>query len=159
MRTTFDFATLSPEMRALVPGTKMDILTAQKAVRAGYPVIKPVLPVLLFWLQDYNWPVAQVLAPFLASIGAPLKEEVVQVLQSGDLIWKHWILDLVVNTPDLTLANALEQELEMLRTRYEQSPSPLNDDDETVQKDIVRILNNLRSSKSIVALQPPADVS
>ena len=59
-------------MPSLIPKSKSDLETANRAVAAGYPAVKPVLGELVEWLKDYNWPVAHVLAPFLAKIGIPL---------------------------------------------------------------------------------------
>src|SRR4051794_23281462 len=60
------------DVQHLIPQNKFDLKRAQAAVEVGYPAVAPILPELLEWLQDYNWPVAHILAPFLASIGEPL---------------------------------------------------------------------------------------
>jgi hypothetical protein len=64
--------TLVIDPEGLVPTHKADLERAEAAVRAGYPVVAPVLGRLIEWLQDCNWPVAHVLTPFLQSIGTPL---------------------------------------------------------------------------------------
>ena len=78
----------------LVPKDKSDLETAQRAVRAGYPAVEPVLYELLEWIQDYNWPVAHVLYPFLASIGAPLAPQIRRVFAGEDYVWQYWICGL-----------------------------------------------------------------
>jgi hypothetical protein len=50
-----------------IPKNKGVLAAAQAAIDIGYPGVAPILPQLLEWLQDYNWPVAHMLAPFLAS--------------------------------------------------------------------------------------------
>jgi hypothetical protein len=90
------------EASRLVPRDKLDLERAEAAIGAGYPAVKPVLPELLEWLQDMNWPVARLLAPFLASIGAPLETDVRRVLESSDDIWKYWVIHSVVaKSPEL----------------------------------------------------------
>jgi uncharacterized protein DUF5071 len=84
------------ELRKLLPKGKLDIERATELVSIGYPTVAPILPDLLEWLQDGNWPVAHVIGPFLASIGAPLTEEVRRILQTQDHLWKYWILLRVV---------------------------------------------------------------
>ncbi len=79
-----------------VPRHKSDLERAEAAVTVGYPAVAPILPVLLEWLQDMNWPVARVLAPFLAGIGAPLESAVREVLDGHDYIWTYWVLREVV---------------------------------------------------------------
>jgi hypothetical protein len=87
---------------ALVPRDKFDVVRAEAAVAAGYPAVGPVLPSLLEWLQDMNWPVARVLAPFAASIGAPLESNLREILSGPDLVWKYWIISQVIaKSPEL----------------------------------------------------------
>jgi hypothetical protein len=65
------------------------------------------------WLQDYNWPVALVLAPFLASIGAPLVPHVRHVLDSNDDVWKYWIVERILGQ-SRELAGAFRADIERL---------------------------------------------
>ncbi|MEB0031252.1 DUF5071 domain-containing protein [Undibacterium sp. RTI2.1] len=51
---------------------------------------------LLEWVQDLNWPVARVLAPFLANPGSVVFPGIRQVLTSNDDTWKVSILNGVV---------------------------------------------------------------
>lgn len=97
----------------LLPENKFDLARATAAVEAGYPAVAPILPELLEWLQDCNWPVAHVLAPFLASIGEPLVPHVKRVLESDDDIWKYWVICRLIN-PSPILAGAFYEELERL---------------------------------------------
>lgn len=75
-----------------VPRDKFDHESANRAIAAGYPAVEPVLWHLLEWIQDMNWPVAQTLTPFLASIGTPLVPHIKKVFQTDDEIWKRWII-------------------------------------------------------------------
>lgn len=70
------------------------------------------------WLRDYNWPVAHVLAPFLATIGSPVIPEVHRVLQTNDDVWKYWVLMCIV-AESHEVAEALQEEL----TRLAESPT------------------------------------
>jgi len=101
---------LLSELHELLPKDKHDLDRAKALVSIGYPTVAPILPDLLEWLQDGNWPVAHVIGPFLASIGKPLTEEVRRILQSQDHLWKYWILlRVVAHSPEL--ATALHPEL------------------------------------------------
>jgi hypothetical protein len=82
--------------RDLIPKTKFDLDTARAAVSAGFPRVGPILPELLEWLQDYNWPVAQILAPFLASIGDPLVPHLRRIVEGDDGVWKYWIITCIM---------------------------------------------------------------
>lgn len=83
----------------------------------GNSGVAPILPVLIYWIQDLNWPVAQELAPFLAQTGAPLKQPVIDVLKIQDTVWKYWVVSKLVNTPDLQLAKAIGPELQQLQLK------------------------------------------
>lgn len=110
---------MSDDIRSLIPQDKLDTDRAEQVVAAGYPAVEPILPELLEWIQDCNWPVAQVIAPFLATIGMPLLPHIRAVLATDDVMWKYWVIGyLLKNSPEL--ATALREEL----TRYANSPTP-----------------------------------
>ena len=101
------------DIQLLIPQHKSDIERARAAVAAGYPTVAPILPQLLEWLQDCNWPVAHVLAPFLVSIGSPLVPHIRRILDTDDEIWKYWMIsDIMRDSPEL--AAAFRDELERL---------------------------------------------
>ena len=83
--------------QSLVPKTKLDLETANQAVSAGYPAVQEILGELIEWLQDYNWPVAKTLAPFLAEIGLPLVPHINHVLSTNDEMWKYWVIVCVIS--------------------------------------------------------------
>jgi len=107
------------DIRTLIPQTKFDTNRAEQVVAAGYPAIEPILPELLEWIQDCNWPVAQILAPFLGTIGTPLLPHIRRILATDDDMWKYWTFTyLVQGSPDV--AAALREDLQ----RYADSPTP-----------------------------------
>lgn len=90
------------ELSELLPKDKFDLERATALVSIGYPTVAPILPELLEWIQDMNWPVARIIATFLASIGKPLTEEVRRILQTQDHLWKYWVLlSVVARSPEL----------------------------------------------------------
>jgi hypothetical protein len=101
---------VNDDPRRFVPRDKHDHSRAELAIAAGYPAVEPVLPELLEWLQDMNWPVAQTLEPFLSSIGLPLAPHVRRILETDDEIWKDWII-LGPISSSRELAAELEDEL------------------------------------------------
>lgn len=104
---------MRPDPRALLPDDKLDTASAEQLVALGFPAIEPVLPQLLEWMQDFNWPVAQVLQHVLANIGAPLAPHVRKVLSQDDEIWKYWVLHCIVRESK-ELAQALRPDLKRL---------------------------------------------
>jgi hypothetical protein len=104
------------ELTTLLPSDKSDTEKVKAIVALGFPAVEPILPALLEWMQDINWPVAQALQPFLASIGAPLAPHIRSVLNTDDDVWKNWVLRyIVVKSPELQ--TMLRADIERLATR------------------------------------------
>jgi hypothetical protein len=101
---------MQDDVRNLLPRDKFDTPRAEAIVAVGYPAVAPVVPELLAWIQDGNWPVAQIIAPFLATIGAPLIPHIRAILATDDNMWKYWVLSHVVqHSPEI--AAALREDL------------------------------------------------
>jgi hypothetical protein len=128
---------------SLVPRNKRDLERAAAAVSAGYPAIAPVMGDLLKWLQDGNWPVAHVLAPFLRDLGpiTPTVDDLRTILEGDDDIWKYWVLCGVIDGWEDTALIALELQLE----RLAQHPSA-NELAEGVDEIAGQLLTRLRRS-------------
>lgn len=110
---------MRPDPHTLVPKHKLDLESARALVALGYPAVAPVASSLLQWVQDINWPVAHILAPFLASIGEELAPQVKIVLESGDEVWKYNLIQAVVAASP-ALSRALREDL----ARMACSPTP-----------------------------------
>ena len=113
-----------------VPTDKFDEAAVARAACLGYPAINPILPDLLEWLQDINWPVAPGVAKLLSKAGAEIAPHINAVFKSDDGIWKYWVLT--------TLAEHLEGEvwalIEPEVVRLSRSPTP---DDTAEEVDVV----------------------
>jgi len=105
----------------LIPTHKSDLQRAEAAIKAGYPAVEPILGRLIEWLQDYNWPVAHVLAPFLESVGAPLVPHIWHVLRTNDDIWKYWVIGILIQS--LPKEAAVEFRPELERLAYNPEPN------------------------------------
>lgn len=81
---------------AMLPSSKMDTDKAEAIVALGFPTVEPILPQIMEWVQDSNWPVARVFEPFLASIGAPIETHVRFVLDSNDSQWKYFVIQNII---------------------------------------------------------------
>ena len=107
------------DLKALLPEDKCDIDRAEAIVKLGYPDIEPVLPELLEWMQDLNWPVAHVLLPFLAKIDSPLIPHIRYILGTEDGEWKYSVLYHIV-ARSVQLKEAFRHDLD----RLAQNPTP-----------------------------------
>ncbi|MCU6500404.1 DUF5071 domain-containing protein [Rugamonas sp. A1-17] len=94
---------------------KFDTRAAEAIIATG----NAADPELLEWGQDLNWPVAQALAPFLASAGSNVIPRIRQIFASNDDTWK-WsvIVGVVARSSELTAL--LRPELE----RIVNAPTP-----------------------------------
>jgi hypothetical protein len=76
----------------LIPKHKGDTETAAKLKNYSYDQIKPIIPNLLTWMQDMNWPVAGPVADYLETLTDNIGSELVKILQGDDEVWKYWII-------------------------------------------------------------------
>lgn len=76
----------------MTPADKFDTSTAEAIVASG----DATDPDLLEWIQDLNWPVARVLAPFLANAGGIVAPSIRRILESNDETWKSSVVSGVV---------------------------------------------------------------
>lgn len=79
-------------IKYLIPKDKFDFETVEKLKNYSFDEIEPIIPILLEWLKDMNWPVSRPLANFLVPYSEEISSEVLKILQSKDEMWKYWIL-------------------------------------------------------------------
>lgn len=80
------------EISELIPKDKFDIETANKLPNYTYEELKPIIPELLTWIQDMNWPVSKPVANYLQTLTEHLSNDIIEILQGTDDIWKYWTL-------------------------------------------------------------------
>ena len=114
----------------------MDTERAEALVALGYPAVVPVLSELMEWIQDTNWPVAQVVAPFLATSELPLVPYIRQVLATDDEMWKIWVMQELVKTSPAIFEAAQNDIREMAHA------IPKNEDEEALQEIAQEVLDH-----------------
>lgn len=94
---------------------------AEVIVSLGYPRVRSILPGLLEWIKDMNWPGAFTIANFLKTIGSPLIPYIKEVLQkhSSDEIWIEWIFIQVIN--EWTTEQIIQIKEELIRISQEKN--------------------------------------
>jgi hypothetical protein len=95
-RPNFDKHRSTNDKKSLLPQNKLDVASAEAIVALGQADTYELIPDLLHWLQDYNWPVAKVLAPFLETFGISLTPYLRDILMTNDGEWKYWIMRLII---------------------------------------------------------------
>lgn len=76
----------------MIPKDKFDIEAVEQLKQASSEMVVPLLPQLLEWLQDYNWPVAQPMLEVLLKYPTELTPHIEHVLQGDDDMWMYWCL-------------------------------------------------------------------
>lgn len=80
------------EVRHLIPKNKGDYEVIGELKKLSFDEIKPIIPDLLEWLQDINWPIAKCIAEVLEPFADNLTPYLLEILETNDGIWKLWIL-------------------------------------------------------------------
>ena len=80
------------DIKNLIPKDKGDTETAEKLKNYSYTQLKPIIPELLEWLQDGNWPVSKPVAEYLETICEDISSEILDVFETSDLEWKYYII-------------------------------------------------------------------
>ena len=113
---------MTSSLSTLLPIDKYETERAAQLVALGFPEVEPVIPQILAWVQDLNWPVARVFQPFLAGIGSALAPYLRPILETNDDTWKYSLVVGVIGK-SADLARALRPELERLALHPTQSES------------------------------------
>jgi len=79
------------DLKQCIPADKFDTAAVAKAAAAGFPAINAILPDLLEWMMDPNWPVADDLYPLLAQAGPEIVPHIRHAFEDEDAGW-HWAL-------------------------------------------------------------------
>jgi hypothetical protein len=96
-------------IRELIPKDKFDESAVEKLKTLSFEQIKPIIPDLLKWLQDMNWPVANSIFYILEPFVEKITFDIISILRSDDIMWKYWILGLIRNTNDPLILKELER--------------------------------------------------
>ena len=106
----------------MIPKDKHDIEAVEQLKKAGAELVIPLLPKLLEWIQDMNWPVAEPMVELLLQYPNEITPLVEQVLRGDDDMWIYWCLvNIVPKLPfysKLVLADAVEQIAAMEETPF-----------------------------------------
>ncbi|WP_322905761.1 DUF5071 domain-containing protein [Paenibacillus sp. SGZ-1009] len=113
-----------------IPQSKDDFNSIERLRQLRSEQIVPLIPQLLEWLQDQNWPIyndiKSILIPQQLFLVKPLK----QILHSNDSSWKYFILSDFLPCVDDEVLRQLQVELQML------AYSPLSIEDKLEEVDV-----------------------
>ncbi len=123
----------------ILPKDKFDTASIEELKNLSPEEFDKLIPHLLEWLKDMNWPVAAPIAKLLSTKGKELTEPIRTILKSDDTIWKKWIIsDLLCHTkPEIRIS--LKEEI----FRITNNPTKEEIDEEVVEaaRDVAFLLN------------------
>ncbi|MCH7321719.1 DUF5071 domain-containing protein [Solibacillus sp. MA9] len=97
----------------MTPKNKFDIEEVETLRNKPANEVVPLLPELMTWMQDMNWPVAKSVVELLLTYPTEITPLIDEVLAGDDDMWVYWCLvELVPKLPfysKLVLAEAVEQ--------------------------------------------------
>ncbi|MFX3640048.1 MAG: DUF5071 domain-containing protein [Candidatus Pristimantibacillus sp.] len=125
----------------LIPKNKSDYERVGLLKEAGKEKILPILPQLLEWLKDMNWPIAQDIEDILADYEEHLIPHIRAVMNSNDGGWKYFLLHGLINRLSHEKLLELKPDLERMKL------SPTDDEiDEEFAEKIEDLLTRIDSA-------------
>ncbi|WP_010095155.1 DUF5071 domain-containing protein [Ornithinibacillus scapharcae] len=76
----------------MIPKNKFDTNAIVQLQQASKEEVVPILPELLTWIQDINWPIATEIVNLLRTYYKETVPYIKNILISDDSIWKYWCL-------------------------------------------------------------------
>lgn len=134
---------MSIELRAQLPMHKSDFARTDAIIELGYPAVAPVIPQLLEWLQDCNWPISHRIARFLVEIGEPVFPFVREVFNGTDGTWKYWCIGRFIDELPIDQAAKLRPELQ--RLAYHPTPGDHSDEVDEMAREALKRLDAVGS--------------
>ncbi len=122
----------------MIPKDKSDSEAVARLKAASEERVAPLVPTLLEWLQDINWPVARPIAEVLREHPTELVEPIRAVLNGDDDIWKFWVLAEVVLPGEGELRLALESEV--LRIVNHPTPGEVDEEVHLIARDVLFVV-------------------
>lgn len=83
-------------IRKLLPKDKEDVDFINELNCKNIDEIREIIPELLIWMQDGNWPQAKLIANYLSPHINEIENEIVSILNGNDPIWKYWTLSSLI---------------------------------------------------------------
>ena len=81
----------------LIPKDKHDFDSVNQLRLVDKDALRPIIPDLLVWLQDTNWPISSAVGEILLQFNGELIPYIQDVLKTDDDIWKYYVLSKLVS--------------------------------------------------------------
>ncbi|WKL02965.1 DUF5071 domain-containing protein [Paenibacillus amylolyticus] len=108
------------DIRECLPHDKFDYEAVRKLSEFSDVEIKVIIPELMEWLQDGNWPISKPVEDLLLRLGEDLIPHIKDVLQTQDQQWEYFILVGLIDRLPISHLSMLQTDL----VRILESPTP-----------------------------------
>ncbi|QQZ63740.1 DUF5071 domain-containing protein [Paenibacillus sonchi] len=95
----------------ILPKDKQDFKSVEALARLERSMIIPLLPELLEWLQDMNWPIAAEIVDLLSKYTSETIPHIKTIFSQSDTGWIYNILAYLINKWDTDLVSRLSSSL------------------------------------------------
>ena len=104
------------KVKDLVPKNIFDFSGMEELKKLSDEEIAPVIPDLLAWMKDMNWPVAKEMPDLLALHQKVLIPHIIEILQpeQSECDWKTYIIDFLLPLLDEKYLSMLKSSLERI---------------------------------------------
>ncbi|WP_339790305.1 DUF5071 domain-containing protein [Paenibacillus sp. FSL R7-0313] len=108
------------DIRECLPRDKFDYEAVRKLSEFSDVELKVIIPELMEWLQDGNWPISKPVEDLLLRLGEDLIPHLKDVLQTQDPQWEYFILVGLIDRLPISHLSMLQTDL----VRILESPTP-----------------------------------
>lgn len=98
----------------MIPKDKADVEFITELSKHDIKETKEIVPELLKWLQDFNWPVAEHVADYLSKYSNDIDDDIISVLNGSDGVWKYWIVFTLVLHSEVIPNEKIMKEVERI---------------------------------------------
>lgn len=82
-------------LEELVPKNKFDTESAEKLFQYSFDEIEPIIPQILEWMQDGNWPVSKPVGRYIKSLPQErIGPYIMGILDGTDYEWKYFLISI-----------------------------------------------------------------
>ncbi|MCP1185663.1 DUF5071 domain-containing protein [Paenibacillus sp. 1781tsa1] len=129
------------DIRECLPRDKFDYEAVRKLSEFSDVELKVIIPELMEWLQDGNWPISKPVEDLLLRLGEDLVPHIKDVLQTKDPQWEYFILVGLIDRLPVSHLSMLQTDL----VRILEFPTP-SEVLEELDEVIVELLKKMKET-------------
>ncbi|AIQ64507.1 tartrate dehydratase subunit alpha [Paenibacillus stellifer] len=126
------------DLTVYLPRDKHDFERVDVLKNTDKSIVIALIPQLLEWLQDINWPIAEDIAKLLLQCPEETIPHVKAVLQMDDDIWKEWCLEYFVKELPVELMASFKSDV--IRISSHPTPGEVLEEVHETAKEILEIM-------------------